>query len=247
MPARIEFRRGDVTLSALRADGAGPPVVLLHGLAGSATEMTALAPGRAWLALDQRGHGHSTRRPADLSRQAYVDDVLSLITEPVDLVGQSMGGHTAMLVAAARPDLVRRLVLIESGVGGGGPATSTIEFFARWPVPFPDRAAAAAFLGDGALARVWVSELEERPDGWWPRFDADVLAAAIEPVAAAARWDAWARVTAPTLLIRCAPGEEADRMVAARPGTRLEIVADAGHDVHLDQPEVCAGLLQRWL
>ncbi|WP_425471231.1 alpha/beta fold hydrolase [Xylanimonas allomyrinae] len=79
-------------------DGAGPAVVVLHGLAGSASEMVPTAQaleGRKVVLVDLRGHGRSTRRPGDLSREAYVRDVVRVIereaNEPVDLVGQSMG------------------------------------------------------------------------------------------------------------------------------------------------------------
>ena len=105
--------------------GENPAIVILHGLAGSTREFVAtaraLSPRRVIL-IDQRGHGLSTRAPADTSRAAFIDDVVQVIEaesrHPVDLVGQSMGAHTAMLVAAARPDLVHRLVLLEGNEGG---------------------------------------------------------------------------------------------------------------------------------
>ncbi|MET0492949.1 MAG: alpha/beta fold hydrolase, partial [Actinoplanes sp.] len=105
------------------AEGSGPVVVLLHGLAGSAQEMIVSLPGHRTIAPDQRGHGHSIRRPEDLSREAYVRDVLTVIDalaegERVALVGQSMGAHTAMLVAAWHPERVSSLIMLEGGVGG---------------------------------------------------------------------------------------------------------------------------------
>jgi pimeloyl-ACP methyl ester carboxylesterase len=105
-----------------------PPVVILHGLAGSAAEFLETAralPEFRTILVELRGHGRSTPRPGDLSREAFVADVVHVIESaaggPVALVGQSMGGHTAMLVAAKRPDLVSKLVLLESGAGGGSP------------------------------------------------------------------------------------------------------------------------------
>ncbi len=78
---RFGLERDGVRLSALRGGGDGVPVVLLHGLAGSAAEMAPLAAGlgadgHRVVAMDQRGHGHSTRRPADVSRaQMQIQDV----------------------------------------------------------------------------------------------------------------------------------------------------------------------------
>jgi pimeloyl-ACP methyl ester carboxylesterase len=143
---------GGVRLTVHDHGGPGRPVLLLHGLAGHSGEWDTTA---AWMseryrviALDQRGQGVSERHPADVSRAAYVADVIAVIEdprqeevrdggdssartlgaprrpEPVVLVGQSLGGHTAMLVAAARPDLVRALVLVEASPGLPDPGSS---------------------------------------------------------------------------------------------------------------------------
>src|SRR5690349_21896226 len=105
-------------LSCLVSETDGSPVVLLHGLAGSAREMAVALPGHRVIVPDQRDHGHSVRRPAEVSRAAYVADVVRVIEElagggPVALAGQSMGAHTAMLTAAWHPELVSRLVMLE--------------------------------------------------------------------------------------------------------------------------------------
>jgi pimeloyl-ACP methyl ester carboxylesterase len=251
---RAALRRGDVELSFLTG-GEGPPVVLLHGLAGSAEEFAptarALLPDHRVVALDQRGHGHSTRRPTVLSREAFVADVVAVIEHlggPVTLVGQSMGGHTALLTAAWHPELVERLILVEAGVGGtDDPAAARRieDFFAGWPVPFASRAAAAAHLGGRPIAHAWAADLD---DSLRPRFDADVMGAAIAPVLAEARWDEWARITAATLLVRgesgILPRAEVDRMLELRPAARLAEVAGAGHDLHLDQPRAWHEILR---
>ncbi|HLL67561.1 MAG TPA: alpha/beta hydrolase [Micromonosporaceae bacterium] len=248
---RVEIRRDGVTLSCLHG-GSGHPVVLLHGLAGSAHEMvptaeSLLSAGYRVIVVDQRGHGCSTRRPNDLSRRAYIHDVVAVVEElaaggPASLVGQSMGGHTAMLVAACRPVLVRRLVLLEAGVGGGTaedyPAKLG-EWFASWPVPFPNAAAAVEFLGSTPIARSWVRDLEQRADGLWPRFEPDVMQDAIAAVAQQARWEEWRRVEAPTMLISGQSSTlevaEVRQMLALHPDVQHVVIPDAGHDVHLEQ------------
>ncbi|ABS03671.1 alpha/beta fold hydrolase [Kineococcus radiotolerans] len=259
---RLQIRREDVTLSYLDSGGCGPVVVLLHGLAGSAQELAATAAALddsyRVLALDQRGHGHSTRRPGDVSRRAYVEDVAALITSaaggaPVSVVGQSMGAHTALLLAAWHPHLVQRLVLLEGGVGGGAEETSAQlgSWFAAWPVPFPSRQAAVEHLGGTATAVGWAQDLEEREDGFWPRFDADVMQAAIAAVAETPRWAEWQQVQAPTLLVQAErsylDAAEVERMLELRPGTGHVVVPDAGHDVHLDQPQAWTQLLRSYL
>lgn len=258
---RVAVQRDDVTISALTG-GSGPPVVLLHGLAGSANELvptaTGLLDGYTVIVPDQRGHGHSTRRPADVSRDAYVADVVAVLDAlaadgPAVLAGQSMGAHTAMLVAARHPERVRGLVMLEGGVGGDdGDYPSRLEaWFASWPVPFPSREAAVAFLGGRSLAQVWAADLEECDDGYRPRFDGAVMTAAIRGVADVARWDEWAAVRAPALLVRGSDGTgppgEVERMLRLRPGTGHVVVPDAGHDVHLDQPAAWLAVLRGFL
>lgn len=160
-------------------------------------------------------------------------------SHPVDLVGQSMGAHTAMLLAAVHPRLVRRLVLLECDAGSGTPENHVAlgEYFRSWPVPFADRSAAAIALGTGPLAQAWVADLEERTDGLHPRFDPDVMVAAIAEVANP-RWREWEQVVAPTLLVYAENGmfsEQQKEEFLARGGnaTRIEI-AEASHDAHLD-------------
>ncbi|WP_433040166.1 alpha/beta fold hydrolase [Dactylosporangium sp. CS-033363] len=258
---RIELHRADVVLSCLVGGPASaPPVLLLHGLAGAALELTptalALTDRFRVVVPDARGHGHSTRRPVDLSRRAFVADAAFVVSElcgggPAFVAGQSMGGHTAMLLAAWHPELVSRLVMLEAGVGGMAPdddyPARLGRWFAGWPVPFASRAAAEEFLGGTATARAWASDLEPASDGLRPRFDADVMEASIRPVASQARWDEWASIAAPTVLIRgsrgTCPAEEDARMRALRPSVGYEVIADAGHDAHLDQPAAWLELL----
>lgn len=226
--------------------GAEPAVVILHGVAGSGREFVPTAralSGRKVVLVDQRGHGLSTRLPADTSREAFVRDVVAVIDReasmPVDLVGHSMGAHTAMLAAADRPELVRTLVLLEGGEGSGTRQEHAAlgEYFRSWPVPFVDRSAAAAFLGDGPLQRAWIEDLEEREDGLHPRFDPEVMIASITPVAVP-RWREWSRVQAPTLVVYADGGmfteEQKERFVERGGDVRRVDIAGASHDAHLD-------------
>ena len=77
----LRLDHGDVSLSAIDFGGMGPLVVLLHGLAGYAGEW---AESASWLrerhrvvALDQRGHGASTRVPPTVAPGAFVEDVVA--------------------------------------------------------------------------------------------------------------------------------------------------------------------------
>src|SRR6266511_2165482 len=102
MGSWLKLEREGVSLACLDFGGDGPPVLLLHGLAGHAAEWAETA---GWLtayhrvlALEQRGHGRSDRAPTDVSRAAYVIDAVAVIEalalQPVILIGESLGGHT---------------------------------------------------------------------------------------------------------------------------------------------------------
>lgn len=150
-----------------------------------------------------------------------------------------MGAHTAMLVAAARPDLVSRLVMLEGNQGGGSAADHQAlgDFFRSWDVPFVSRAAAAEALGDGPLQRAWVEDLEQRADGWYPRFDADVVQAVITAVGEE-RWAEWEGLEVPVVAVFADGGmfteqQKAELVARGRDVRRVDL-AGASHDAHLD-------------
>ncbi|MEV5321147.1 alpha/beta fold hydrolase [Streptomyces sp. NPDC052687] len=134
--------------SPTRRAPAQPPVLLLHGLAGPMAEWDALTEhllqaGHEVIAYDARGHGASTRRPPTMTRSACVSDAVTLLNHlslaPATLIGQSLGGHTALLTAAAHPDSVSSLILIEAGPGGPNPTlpTQITTWLNSWPAPSP--------------------------------------------------------------------------------------------------------------
>ncbi len=210
------------------------------------------------LLLDQRGHGHSTRRPDDLSRDAFVADAVAVIErfapgERVALVGQSMGAHTAFLLASRRPDLVSRLVMLEGHPAGSSDPQDAADlgaFFASWPLPFADVAAARAFLGDSPLSEAWIADLEQTPSGLRPRFDADVMQASITAVHKP-RWAEWESLAVPTTVVFAARGmfsaEQQAEPAARRPATLIQILPEGSHDAHLDAVESWIGTLREAL
>jgi proline iminopeptidase len=138
-----------------RAQGAGAPVVLLSGGPGFDVDymmpVADFLPGRQKILLEQRGTGRSRQakiNPEDFTLRAVVQDLESLREslkqERLFLVGHSWGGMLAMAYAAAHPDRVDRLILIDSG----GP---TLEF-ASW---FSDNIHARLRPEDEAAQQYW--------------------------------------------------------------------------------------------
>jgi pimeloyl-ACP methyl ester carboxylesterase len=143
-PVPVDDRRitatGDVTLAVRvrNPDGAGTPVLLVHGLSSNARLWDGVAgelaaAGHPVAAVDQRGHGRSDKPDdgydfatltADL---VAVADALGWSDRPMVAAGQSWGGNVVLELAARHPDRLVAAVLVDGG---------TIEFrhsFADWP------------------------------------------------------------------------------------------------------------------
>ncbi|XP_053413422.1 protein ABHD11 [Nycticebus coucang] len=128
MPSSSGGREGDeprpLPLSYKLLDGeeALPAVIFLHGLLGSKSNFNSIAKalaqqtGRRVLTVDARNHGDSPHSQ-DMSYEAMSQDLQGLLPQlglvPCVLVGHSMGGKTAMLLALQRPELVERLIAVD--------------------------------------------------------------------------------------------------------------------------------------
>jgi esterase len=113
--------RGAMQLNAIVTGPAAdrPPLVIAHGLFGSARNWGAvarrLAAGRQVIAVDMRNHGDSPRSP-DNGYEAMAADLAETIAAHggrADVLGHSMGGKAAMVLALTDPDRVRRLVIAD--------------------------------------------------------------------------------------------------------------------------------------
>nr|XP_058141917.1 protein ABHD11 isoform X1 [Dasypus novemcinctus] len=111
-----------LSYTLLDGEPARPALVFLHGLFGCKTNFNSIAKalaqqtGRRVLTVDARNHGDSPHSP-DMSYEAMSQDLQDLLLQlglaPCVLVGHSMGGKTAMLLALQRPELVERLIAVD--------------------------------------------------------------------------------------------------------------------------------------
>ncbi len=104
-------------------DGRGAPLVLLHGLASTSHIFDLVAPRLARnfrvVALDQRGHGESSKPEEGFDFATIVGDLLAFIDalgfdRPI-VAGHSWGGNVALQFAVEHPDRITALVLIDGG------------------------------------------------------------------------------------------------------------------------------------
>jgi 2-succinyl-6-hydroxy-2,4-cyclohexadiene-1-carboxylate synthase len=232
-------------------------LVLLHGFTqtGRSWEPVrrALAGRYRAAAPDLPGHGaFAGRRPASFAAcDAYVRAVAA---DPCVLCGYSMGGRIALHAAFALRPRLARLVLAGASPGLSDPA----ERAARRA---EDEALAARIeaIGIDAFVREWSAQplLAAMPRGIAERAGADRrrntpagLAAALRGLGTGAMPSLWDRLPELDVPVRLLVGERdekfraiAERMAAALPDARVEIVAGAGHAVHLEAPDAVAAAL----
>lgn len=216
-------------VSGLRFGSAPPRITLLHGagLNAHTWDTTALALGQPLLAIDLAGHGDSSwRDDADYSPRTLAADVIAALdawtSSPQILVGQSLGGLTGAAVAAARPDLVAALIVVDITPGidvTAGPAA--LRQFYAGPTDFAtrdelvDKAMSLGFGGTRPETERGVFlNTRVRPDGRveWKHHFAHLAATALaahDPGTSADPsvlhengWDDLAAVTAPVTLVR---------------------------------------------
>ena len=146
----------------------GPAQVLaIHGLTGHGRRWHTLAtrhlPEYTVVAPDLIGHGHSSWA-APWSIDANVEALAALLVGPAVVVGHSFGGAVALNLAASRPDLVSRIVLLDPAVGLDGDWMRQIadDMFAS--PDYTDRAEARAEKANGSWGEVEPAELDRELD-----------------------------------------------------------------------------------
>lgn len=239
----------DGTAIAYQTTGVGPPVVLVHGMAGDHTRwrplLPFLEPHATVHAMDRRGHGASGDAPGYAVEREYedvaavVDAVADASGSGVDVLGHSFGGLCAFGAATMTPN-IRRLALYE-----GFPPPDPAAF--AWPPGVPDRIDALLAAGDREaaletflrevveLSAPLIEDYRRRPE--WPtrvavahtllREGEAERGAPLDPAMAA-------EITAPTLLLL--GGDSPDRVrdataavASALPDARVTVIEGQAH------------------
>ena len=275
------IERVDVSLHGHRVyfniAGHGPAVVLIHGVAGRASQWDQvaqlLAETHTVIAPDLLGHGDSAKPRGDYSLGAHASGIRDLLVglgiERASVVGHSLGGGIAMQFAYQFPERCERLVLVSSG--GLGEDVHALLRAATLPgsefvLPLltHPRVLNVASIIPRALARIG---LRTRPDlteiarGYQSLSNAEARSAFIHTLRAVIdptgqRINASDRLylasMMPTLIIwggrdRIIPVEHAHPTHKGMPGSTLELFNDAGHFPHLDDPLRFARTLETFL
>ena len=240
-----------------------PAMVLLHGFQSNAhtwdTFSFAMADTYHVLALDQRGHGDTSWAPnGHYTSETFISDIVGFIDAlhlaPTLLVGHSMGGRHAAMVAADYPDKVKKVVIVDTA------AELSPVLHARLTQPSDTTTLLEpetfdtfeAVIGQGIAQYPLTPEVELRhanyhnlsrgTDGKW-RWKWDL--ALLEHRRRHVQSDLYPylqRIHCPTLIIRgqripLLTSEVAQKMLQSLPNGRLEEIAAAAHTVNADHAE----------
>lgn len=231
--------------------GNGPPVVCIHGLGWDSSlwypTMAALAPYHRVVAADTRGHGDSDKPEGPYTIAQFAEDWAALLdrleVHAATIVGLSQGGMIAQALAAARPDLVSRLVLAATACYSHPDARANMEA----------RIAALASAGPEAAARVAADSIfsaawrKENP-GELARFLTWRSLAPVAPLTAATRavygFDLAAALPSlrvPTLVLTgeadtLIPPAASRQIAALIPGAVLHVLPGVGHMIPVEAP-----------
>ncbi|MCE2944258.1 MAG: alpha/beta fold hydrolase [Lysobacteraceae bacterium] len=278
----ITLATGRGRLAALRSgDPKGPKLLALHGWLDNAASFEPLLPELAdvdLVALDLAGHGASEHRATgyDYVYADWVHDVIDVLDslgwERADLLGHSMGATIASTVAAAAPERVRRLALIE-GLGplGGDAGAAGLRlreaiaarraYEARAGEPprrIPTMAAAVTARLMATPMRVEDAErivdrnLQATEDGFAWRSDPRLRLPSTLRLNEEAVQSILRAIEAPTLLVAATPSpsyftpaQRAARAACVR-DLRVEVL-EGGHHLHMEHPARVGALLRDFL
>jgi pimeloyl-ACP methyl ester carboxylesterase len=225
--------------------GRGPAVLLSHGYSATgrmwAPQRPVLEPRYRLITWDMRGHGQteSPADPAQYSEPLTVADMRGLLDhlgiQRAVVGGLSLGGYMSLAFHRRHPEMVRALVICDSGPGYRNP-----DARAAWNQRAHERARDLETRGLDALT----ASSREMREAMRHHRSAQGLAHAARGMLAqedASVIDSLPAIRVPTLIVLgdrdtpfVAPCEYMAKKIA---GARLEVIKDAGHSSNLDQPE----------
>ncbi len=243
-------------------DHTGVPVLIVHGLFGSGRNWGViarrLAETRPVIAVDMRNHGDSPR----FATQSYPDmagdlaEVIEAHGGQADVLGHSMGGKAAMVLALTHPETVRRLIVADIAPVAYGHSQShhiaamraldvtglaaRSEADRRLSGTIPDPALRAFFLQS--------LDLKANPPRW--KLNLDVLEADMPRIVGwpgiAGRYDGPALFLSGALSDYVRPEHRAT-ITALFPRARMARIPGAGHWLHADKPREFEAAIVAWL
>jgi pimeloyl-ACP methyl ester carboxylesterase len=263
-------------LNTLSVGTAGPRIAFLHGLFGQGRNWNQIAKAVSGpdgadarcLLVDLPDHGRSPWSQ-EFSLDAYADAVAATLRAAGDgerwaVVGHSLGGKVAMVLALRHPELVERLVVVDIAPKGYG-SLERFEGYIREMQALPlaeltSRGDAEARFTepDPGVKAFLLQNLRRDGQTWRWQVNLDLVAgdAALGVDSRIADWpdavDELPAYEGPVLWVaggdsRYVRREDGERMRRHFPRTRLFTIKGAGHWVHTDAPEIIVTALRRFV
>jgi 3-oxoadipate enol-lactonase len=242
--------------------GAGPPVLLLHGIGSSARsfhhQLQVLGDSFRMLAWDAPGYARSADPEGVLDLDGYADAAATVLevadAAPAHIVGVSWGGVIAARLAVRRPDHVRSLVLADSTRGSGTSAEKAAAMLRRGD----ELAQLGAQEFASSRAHRLVSPaapdelVEQVVNAMADAVRLPGYAYAAASMAETDHTDLLARIAVPTLVLvgehdSVTPPEESKRLAAAIRGAEFDVIEGAGHLSNLERPSQFTDRVRRFL
>jgi pimeloyl-ACP methyl ester carboxylesterase len=264
-------------LSALIWGTEAASYVLLHGGGQNAHtwDTVALALGEPLLAIDLPGHGHSFVPDVSVGisppilAEFVAEGIAQLTEKPIHLIGMSLGGLTAIVVAATHPELVASLTLVDITPGVKGAKTAAIGAFVNGPATFPSFEELLARTiehnptrTEASMRRGILHNALQLDDGSWMwRYRRGGAASPIGGSSPAgqgpndgipsftALWDQVASLAVPVMLVRgmrvqsVIDDDDEAELLRRQPSARIEHFVEAGHSVQGDMPVELAAVI----
>ncbi|MEQ9695115.1 alpha/beta fold hydrolase [Shimia sp. SDUM112013] len=237
-----------------------PDLMIVHGLYGSGRNWSAIGKRlgleRRVISVDQRNHGDSPR----FDTHSYEDmagdlaEVIAAQDGPIDVLGHSMGGKAAMVLALTRPELVNRLIVADiAPVAYAHDQTRHIQSMRDLDLSQVEKrsdavAQLAESVDDPALRSFFTQSLDVARKRW--KLNLDVLEAEMPKIIGFP--DITGQYEGPTLFLS---GANSDYMKSEYrptirkffPQARFAKLNDAGHWLHAEQPRAFIASVQAWL
>lgn len=247
----------------VRAEGRGPPVLLVHGLGGDHTVWNQVVPhlatGHTVLVPDLRGHGRSPSPPgASYAFPELEGDLVKLLDDrsldSVDVVGLSAGAFLALQFAIDHPERVRRLVVI----GGAAHCDNhTRAVGERWAEVYRDEGfdAYALRLLKDLFYPDWIEAHLDVADAFTEKLRVVDLKGPIQWGLSVRTFDLrgrLGRLRPPTLVMHGVDDQVVDSAHArllrvSIPGAELKLLPQTGHLPPVERPEVTAEAIREWI
>ncbi len=248
-----------------KIEGSGQPILLIHGLFGSLSNLGLLArplsENHEVISVDLRNHGmspKSDRHDYEMMAEDLATLVEHLCLDEFDVIGHSMGGKVAMKLAERLPEKVKRLIVLDMAPvsyskGRHDNVFAGLNEVSAYLNTITKRSEAESYLSmhikDPGVRQFLLKSLKKENDRFKWQFNVQSLWNNYDKIMS---WKAIEPFNGPTLFIK---GEQSEYILAEYrqatvrqfPNAKAHMVANTGHWLHAEKPDTIHRIIARFL